>query len=708
MHRWLAILLLAGRLSAQDVATEADAFVKNFVGLHKFQGTVLLARDGQPLFRKSYGLANAEWDIANTPDTKFRLGSITKQFTAALILQLVEQGKLSLTDSIRKYYPEAPEAWDAVTIHDLLTHESGIPSYTDIPGFFDKQAAIAFTPLELIRLTQDKPLAFRPGSQFRYDNTGYILLGYVIEKLTGHTYEEQLRTAILDPLGMKDTGYDHYTAILPHRAEGYEFDKGKLKRAAFLDMSVPYAAGSLYSTVDDLLKWDRALDGDKVLTAASKDKMWTPNLNDYGYGWVIPTRFGERVMEHGGGINGFNTMIIRAPAKKLLVVALSNVETPATGEIATGLLALALGRSPTGKNRKAVVLTPDALKRFEGVYAMNGSFKLTVAVDGGRLYAQANGQGRTPLDAMSPTRFFNNEINLELEFVPDASALTVYQNGSEVRFKRESQAQAAGARSFEVASVEPAEPGPIRCSGGPGTSDPVLWRCSSVPLGLLITEAYDFQAYQFRPNDPCCTARFDITAKVAAGTTKEQFHRMMQTFLEERFQLKLHLAPKQMPVYELTVGEKGLKMKESGPASPAAQEDPWEIAAYTVGKDGYPMFPSGKSGLAGPNGHYRWVGFRLSMPEIVKTLSFHLGRPVVDATGLTGTYDIDMKWGVDIAWLLERAGHGDEVAGLPDSGPSGPPLLRAVPDQLGLKLNAKQGRGEIVVIDHLEKAPTRN
>src|ERR1035437_9003672 len=152
----------------------------------------------------------------------------------------------------------------------------------------------------------------------------------------------------------------------------------------------------------------------------------------------------------------------------------------------------------------------------------------------------------------------------------------------------------------------------IQCSGGPGTTDPVLWRCSSVPLGLLITIAYGFQAYQFRPNDPCCIARFDITAKVAEGTTKEQFQRMIQNLLEERFRLKLHLVPKEMPVYALTVEEKGLKMKESGPDSPPAQEDPWEIPPYTVGKDGYPVFPAGHSGLAGPNGHYRWVGFRLS------------------------------------------------------------------------------------------------
>ncbi len=268
--------------------------------------------------------------------------------------------------------------------------------------------------------------------------------------------------------------------------------------------------------------------------------------------------------------------------------------------------------------------------------------------------------------------------------------------------------QAADAPSFEVASIKPAPPNTIECSGGPGTSDPVLWRCSSVPVGLLITNAYGFQAYQFRPNDPCCIARFDITAKVAKGATKEQFQRMIQNLLAERFKLKFHLVPKEMPVYDLTVEEKGLRMKESQPDSPPAEDDPWEIPPYTVGKDGYPVFPAGHGGLAGPNGHYRWVGFRLSMPEIVRTLSFNLGRPVIDATGLTGEYDIDLRWGIDLAWALERSGHAAEIGLLPDTGPTGPPLIRAVEDQLGLKLISKKGTGNIVVIDHLEKAPIEN
>ncbi len=436
------ILLLAPYVMAQDIASQADQFVQAFVNQKRFQGAALLARDGKPLYRKAYGPADAEWDVANTPDAKFRLGSITKQFTSALILQLVEQGKIKLDDSILKYYPEGPKTWQPVTIHHLLSHESGIPSYTEIPEFFAKMAGTARTPVEIIRLTQDKPLKFAPGTKYEYDNTGYIILGYVIEKVTRRKYEDQLRSAILDPLGMKDTGFDHYTEILPHRAEGYEYVSGKLQRAPFLDMSLPYAAGSLYSTVDDLLKWDQALYGTAVLSEASKRKMWTPNLGDYGYGWMIAKRFGTTALEHGGGINGFNTMLIRLPEKKLTAIVLANANTPATGPIAAGLLAIALGQPvQVPKQHQSITLTPEQVKPFEGTYALNPNFALKIWPEDGHLMTQATHQGAVRIDPESPTRFFNDQINAEIEFERDAegkySSLTLYQNGAVLKFKRQ-------------------------------------------------------------------------------------------------------------------------------------------------------------------------------------------------------------------------------------------------------------------------------
>jgi len=266
------------------------------------------------------------------------------------------------------------------------------------------------------------------------------------------------------------------------------------------------------------------------------------------------------------------------------------------------------------------------------------------------------------------------------------------------------------AQTFEVASVKPASPDQrgIQCSGGPGTASPGLWRCSNVPLSFVITRAYAFEAYQFPPSDPCCQARFDFDAKLPAGATKSQFQKMLQNLLADRFKLALHLQPKDMPVFELTVADKGLKLKPSPPDTAPAPEDPWMPTSYTTGKDRYPEFPSGHSGLAGLSGRYHWTAFHTSMQDIASTLSFHLGRPVVDATGLTGTYDIELKWTMDVAWMLENSGMRDQVADLAKDAPTGPNLLHAVQDQLGLKLTSKNGRGEIVVIDHLEKVPTGN
>src|SRR5688572_17307322 len=199
---------------AQDYAARADAFVNAFVEQKKFMGAVLVAQDGKPVLRKGYGFANVEWEIPNTPDTKFRLGSITKQFTALAILQLAEAGKLSLDDPAKKYYSDAPPAWDKVTVHHLLNHTSGIPSYTSIPNFFRDKARDPLKPAEIVKLTQDKPLEFEPGEKMIYSNSGYVLLGHIIEKASGEEYADYMRKHIFEPLGMKNTGYDMQKTII--------------------------------------------------------------------------------------------------------------------------------------------------------------------------------------------------------------------------------------------------------------------------------------------------------------------------------------------------------------------------------------------------------------------------------------------------------------------------------------------------------------
>jgi CubicO group peptidase (beta-lactamase class C family) len=329
---------------------KVDELLEAHVRVSDFHGTVLLAREGQPLVAKGYGFANLEWQIPNTPQTKFRIGSITKQFTAMLIMQLREQGKVKLEASVCAYVTPCPAAWTPVTIHHLLTHTSGIPTYTAIPAWRESNM-VPKTTEQMVALFRDLPLQWVPGEKFAYNNSGYFLLGVVIEQVTGQPYEQALQAMILTPLGMRDTGYDWPRTILPRRASGYQGRGPALANAPALDMRQPYAAGAMYSTVEDLLKWDQALYTDTLIPAAAKAVMWTPFQNGYAYGWGIrdasPATFGYKQVAHSGGINGFSSMIIRLPEPNVTAIVLSNNAAAPAAPIARDLLAIYFGASYT-------------------------------------------------------------------------------------------------------------------------------------------------------------------------------------------------------------------------------------------------------------------------------------------------------------------------------------------------------------------------
>jgi CubicO group peptidase (beta-lactamase class C family) len=330
----LAILALQSAAFAQDKAVKIDQLISLHQKYDQFNGSVLVADNGKVIFKKGFGLANMEWNIPNATDTKFRLGSITKQFTATLILQLVEQGKIKLDGKLIDYLPDyRKDTGTKVTIHNLLSHTSGIPSYTSLPGFFQNVSRNPFTVDDFIKKYASGDLEFEPGTKFVYDNSGYFLLGAIIEKVTGKPYEQVLKENIFDPVGMKNSGYDHWNTIISKRATGYTQTARGYETAPYLDMSIPYAAGSLYSTVEDLYLWDQALYGDKILSAKSKELMFTPNLSNYGYGFVMtkatlapPTKLVVPVIQHSGGINGFNTLLVRMVNEKRLIVLLDNAE----------------------------------------------------------------------------------------------------------------------------------------------------------------------------------------------------------------------------------------------------------------------------------------------------------------------------------------------------------------------------------------------
>ncbi len=341
MHRTLiAAILLAGLANGQELAAKADEIASKY----DFMGSVLAAKGGKVLLKKGYGMANVELDVPNAPNTKFRLGSITKQFTATAILQLAATGKLSVDDHVSKYVPDSPAAWKDITIHHLLTHTSGIPNFTDFPDY-EKTMRQHVTPTELVARFKARPLDFAPGSKYKYSNSGYEVLGVIIENVSGEKYEDYLRKHIFDPLDMQDTGYDHDTTIIKHRAAGYERSKdGKIRNAEYIDMSIPYSAGSLYSTVEDLYRWDRALYTDKVLAARWREKMFTPFLNNYAYGWIVRGEGKDRTISHSGGVNGFRTMIQRYPGQDGCIIVLDNGGGPALREMINGLSAALFGK----------------------------------------------------------------------------------------------------------------------------------------------------------------------------------------------------------------------------------------------------------------------------------------------------------------------------------------------------------------------------
>jgi CubicO group peptidase (beta-lactamase class C family) len=427
----LAVLLTASCL-AQDKTSTADVarmeqLIKAYVPA-RFMGSVLVAQDGKVLLDKGYGFANLEWDVPNTPTTKFRLGSITKQFTAASILLL--------EDPVKKYMPDAPAAWDKITIFHVLTHTSGIPSFTGFPDF-ESHEAQATTPEKLVEWFRDKPLEFEPGTKWNYSNSGYVLLGYLIEKISGESYSEFVQQNIFTPLGMKDSGYDSNSAIIAHRAAGYTPGKSGAVNAGFVHMSIPFSAGALYSTTEDLLRWEQGLFGGKVLTAASLAKMTTPFKQDYAFGLGVSTQNGHKMIAHDGGIQGFNTALAYYPDDKLVVAVLANVNGPA-GQIAGNLAKVALGEKvvlPT--ERKEITLSPQILKQYVGTYELTPKFSLAITLEDGQLISQGTNQGKVPMFAESETMFFLKLVDAQIEFVKnekgEVTNLVLHQNGRDIK-----------------------------------------------------------------------------------------------------------------------------------------------------------------------------------------------------------------------------------------------------------------------------------
>jgi CubicO group peptidase (beta-lactamase class C family) len=333
----LCASLAAVLLAIQTVrADQVDKYLKSQMQEHRIPGLTLeVIRDGKAIKTAAYGLANVELNVPAKPETVFEIGSITKQFTAAGILMLAQEGKLSVDDKISKYLKDPPEAWANVTVRHLLTHTSGIKSYTGLDGF---QIWRHLTQEQFIKAIGKEPMEFQPGDSWKYCNTGFNLLGYIIENVSGKNYWEFMGERVFQPLGMQATTKRLYSLSIPNRASGYE-QTNHVWMNRDTDLTEVFSAGAIASTAGDLAKWSVALNGDRLLNAASKAQMWTPvKLNDgktrkYGFGWNVDTLEGHKNIGHGGSTSGFSASIQRFPDDHLAVIILSNTDE----EIATTL-----------------------------------------------------------------------------------------------------------------------------------------------------------------------------------------------------------------------------------------------------------------------------------------------------------------------------------------------------------------------------------
>lgn len=335
-----AVLAAPVKLPA-DFADKAAAYMAAQVAVNEFAGVVLVAVDGRPAFRRAYGRANRDWDVPNTPDTKFRIGSVTKQFTAAAVLLLEQRGKLSVSDPVGKHLPDVPEAWAKVTLLQLMSHTGGVPEHSPLaaPGGM----AADLSPARTIGLVKGKPLDFAPGEKHRYSNTGYVLLGMVVEAASGAEYGAFLRAEVFDPLGMADTGVERPRQVLPGRATGYGGDAAR-PSVPYLSMSWPHAAGAMYSTAGDLLRWDRALTDDRLLGPAARKTLVTPVKDGYACGVVVGEAFGRPTVWHNGRVPGSRAYLLRFPDAGLCVVVLTNHDWNSPERVGTDLAGIALGR----------------------------------------------------------------------------------------------------------------------------------------------------------------------------------------------------------------------------------------------------------------------------------------------------------------------------------------------------------------------------
>lgn len=423
----------------------------------------IAVRAGEEIFKGAFGMADLDLAVPAEPHMVYRLGSITKQFTAAAIMLLQQRGELSVDDPISNYLPEYPTHGHTITIEHLLTHTSGIFSYTAIPGYMAQRVRADLTTEELIDAFKSEPMEFAPGEQWSYSNSGYVLLGAIIEEVSGQSYPDFMRENIFDPLNMENTYYGG-PQVIPGRASGYQWMEDEYWHAPYLSMTQPHAAGGLLSSVGDLAKWDQALQKNRLLTAESFQRMTTPfTLNngettDYGYGFRLSEVRGHPAVEHGGGIFGFVTAAMRIPEEDIYVAILSNRtgRGPDPGIVARRIAARLLG--DPFPEFEAVEIATEVLEKYVGVYKIDDDTQRRLTVEDGKLYTQRSGGSRLQAIPASETTFFYEDsltyFEVEVDDQGQAVAMRMYQDGAKTPERAERVSKEVPER--QTSDVDPA------------------------------------------------------------------------------------------------------------------------------------------------------------------------------------------------------------------------------------------------------------
>ncbi len=438
VHLFLITRVSLNASTQEDIQNKVDEYIGAYVKMNQFGGSILVAQNDQVLINKGYGMANVEFEILNDPQTKFRIGSLTKLFTAVAIMMLEEKGVLSVDDHLTKYIPDYPDG-DQITIVHLLTHTSGIPDHAELPDFNRERRVYRYDLLQTIETFKNLPLEFTPGEKSKYSNSGYILLGYIIEQVTQTSFENFVDQNIFKPLYMVHSGYEWTDQVIKQHANGYASSGNEIIKAAYRDISNAHASGALYSTAEDLYLWDRALYTEELITFQSLKKMFTPFKEqfEFGYGWGIVDLFNRKMVGHNGETEGFYSNITRFINDDVCIIVLSNIDGAPAGQMGVDLAAILFGEPYTiPEVREIAEVDPDILNNYVGKYELNPNFHCVITKENTQLYCQPTGQDQLEIYPESETVFFLKEVEIQITFVRGENGkvekLILHQGGNDI------------------------------------------------------------------------------------------------------------------------------------------------------------------------------------------------------------------------------------------------------------------------------------